>query len=136
MADSIQDELAEEEETEINLTPMLDVVFIMLIFFIVTAVFVKEPGVDIERPEAATAFTPEGGSIFVAITPADEIWIDGDQHDLSDVRLTLERLKSENPESGLIIQSDSDAHNFQLIAVMDAAKEAGITDIIIAAGMR
>ncbi len=136
MRESINEELSEEEETEINLTPMLDVVFIMLIFFIVTAVFVKEPGVEITRPEAATAFTPEGGAIFVAITPTDEVWIDGDMVELSAVRPELERLRSENPESGVIIQSDARAHNSQLIAVMDAAKAAGIAEIIIAAGLR
>lgn len=136
MRESINEELAEEEETEINLTPMLDVVFIMLIFFIVTAVFVKEPGVEVNRPEATTAFTPEGGSIFVAIDDVDQIFIDGDQVDLSEVRPALERLRSENPESGLIIQSDRKAHNSQLIAVMDAAKGAGLSDIIVAAGKK
>jgi biopolymer transport protein ExbD len=68
MRDAVNEQLDEEEETEINLTPMLDVVFIMLIFFIVTAVFVREPGVEIERPDAVTAVTPDRGSIFVAIT--------------------------------------------------------------------
>lgn len=135
MRDSIQEELAEDEETEINLTPMLDVVFIMLIFFIVTAVFVKEPGIDVERPAAVTAVAPQGGAIYVAISPNDEIWIDGDPVELSAVRLSIERLHSENPEAGLIIQSDSRARNQQLIAVMDAAKEAGITEILVAAGV-
>jgi biopolymer transport protein ExbD len=135
MRDSVQEELAEEEETEINLTPMLDVVFIMLIFFIVTAVFVKEPGIDITRPEAVTATAPQGGSIYVAISPLGEIWIDGDPVELPAVRLAIERLRSENPEAGLVIQSDSEARNEQLIAVMDAAKAAGLTEIIVAAGV-
>jgi biopolymer transport protein ExbD len=128
------DALAEEEESEINLTPMLDVVFIMLIFFIVTAVFVREPGVEVDRPEAVTAFTPGGGSIFIAITENDEIWLDRREIELAGVRSAIERMSSENPEAGLIIQSDSAAHNEVLIAVMDAAKEAGITEITIAAG--
>ncbi|HEY5666887.1 MAG TPA: biopolymer transporter ExbD, partial [Gammaproteobacteria bacterium] len=72
------DEGVQEDESEINLTPMLDVVFIMLIFFIVTAVFVKDPGVEVERPEALTAFQAGAGSIYVAVTPQDEIWIDRD----------------------------------------------------------
>ena len=128
------DELEDEEETEINLTPMLDVVFIMLIFFIVTAVFVKQPGIDIERPTAITREAPVGGAIYVAISPDGEIWIDGDAVELSAVRLQIERLHSENPEAGLIIQSDSQARNENLIAVMDAAKAAGLTDVLIAAG--
>jgi len=76
MRESITERLNEEEEAEINLTPMLDVVFIMLIFFIVTAVFVKDPGVEITRPTAASAFTPEKGSIFIAVTAGNEIWVD------------------------------------------------------------
>ncbi len=123
----------EEEESEINLTPMLDVVFIMLIFFIVTAVFVKEPGVDVTRPEASTAFTPDAASIFVAITPNNEIWIDGSPVEITAVRAEIERLRSENPEGGLVVQADRDARNRLLIQVMDAAKEAGVSDITIAA---
>ena len=133
MADA-RDQLAEEEESEINLTPMLDVVFIMLIFFIVTAVFVREPGVDVQRPEALTAIAPGGGSIFIAITSDNQIWLDRREIDLAGTRSAIERMHSENPESGIIIQADSDAHNEVLIAVMDAAKAAGITEITIAAG--
>lgn len=128
------DSYIEEEESEINLTPMLDVVFIMLIFFIVTAVFVKEPGVDITKPEAATAITPDAASIFVAITPGNEIWIDGNPVDPTAVRSELERLRSENPEGGLVIQSDQTARNELLIQVMDSAKQAGIVEVTIAAG--
>ena len=130
-----RESLVDEEESEINLTPMLDVVFIMLIFFIVTAVFVKEPGVEIDRPIAVTALSPEGGSIFVAVTANDEVWIDRRQIDPTAVRLAIERLHSENPESGVIIQADNGAHNALLIEVMDAAKAAGVTNITIAAGV-
>jgi len=134
MRDSVNEQLAEDDETEINLTPMLDVVFIMLIFFIVTAVFVKEPGVEVDRPTALTAFTPPGGAIFIAITANNEIWIDRREIEAAGARSAIERLASENPEAGIIIQADSDAHNEALIAVMDAAKDAGITEITIAAG--
>jgi len=126
----------EEEESEINLTPMLDVVFIMLIFFIVTAVFVKSPGVSVTEPSAVTAQTPGGGSIFVAITSQDQVWIDGHKHPLPAVRGEIERLKAENPESGIVIQSDENAHNSTLLHVMDAAKAAGINDITIAAKLK
>ena len=134
MSNAANDDLTDEEETEINLTPMLDVVFIMLIFFIVTAVFIKEPGIDITRPEAITRETPVGGAIYVAISPNNEIWIDGDEVELSAVRLSIERLHSENPEAGLIIQADAQARNENVIAVMDAAKAAGVQDVLIAAG--
>jgi biopolymer transport protein ExbD len=136
MRESITEQLDEEGEAEINLTPMLDVVFIMLIFFIVTAVFVKDPGVEVTRPEAETAFSPGAGSIFVAITATDQIWIDGNQVQRPDVRAAISDLRAEAPESGVIIQSDSAAHNETLIAVMDAARAAGIQDIAVAAGPR
>jgi biopolymer transport protein ExbD len=124
----------EEEESEINLTPMLDVVFIMLIFFIVTAVFVKDPGVEVERPEALTWQPADAGAIYVAVTPQDEIWIDRDIVDPSEVRYAIERLHKETPEAGLVIQADAEARNELVIRVMDAAKAAGVYDIVISAG--
>jgi biopolymer transport protein ExbD len=122
-----------EEESEINLTPMLDVVFIMLIFFIVTAVFVKDPGVEVLRPEALTAYDAGAGSIFVAITPTDEIWIDRDQVSVNEVRYSIERLFKESPGAGVVIRSDSGAKNGLVIEVMDAAKAAGVTNIMVSA---
>ena len=135
MRESVAEQLQEEEEVEINLTPMLDVVFIMLIFFIVTAVFVKDPGVEISRPEAATAFIPDKGSIFVAVTAANEIWVDKRSVGSDGVRGAIERLHTENPEGGVVIQADSEASNEFVIAVMDAAKESGITNVTIAAAV-
>jgi biopolymer transport protein ExbD len=126
----------EEDESEINLTPMLDVVFIMLIFFIVTAVFVKNPGVEVTRPDAAMAIAAGAGSIYVAITPEGDIWIDGDEVDINDVRFGIERLRNESPEAGVVVQSDARARNEILIQVLDAAKAAGAEDIIIAAGSK
>ena len=135
MRESIAEQLQEEEEVEINLTPMLDVVFIMLIFFIVTAVFVKDPGVEITRPEAVTAFIPDQGSIFVAVTAANEIWVDKRSVGTEGVRAAIERLHTENPEGGVVIQADAAAANEFVIKVMDAAKDAGITNVTIAAAV-
>ena len=87
----------QEEETEINLTPMLDVVFIMLIFFIVTASFVKEAGIDVNRPDAPTAVVQENANILVAINDRNEIWIDRRRVDPRAVRANIERLHAENP---------------------------------------
>ena len=123
-----------EEESEINLTPMLDVVFIMLIFFIVTAVFVKDPGVEVARPESVMALEADGGSIYVAVTPESEIWIDGNPVDPSEVRFSIERLRKESPEAGVVVQADSTARNEVVIQVLDAAKAAGAENIMIAAG--
>jgi biopolymer transport protein ExbD len=135
MRESVAEQLSEEEEAEINLTPMLDVVFIMLIFFIVTAVFVKEPGVEVNRPEAMTAFTPESGSIFIAVSANNEIWIDGRSVPPEAVRAAIERLAAENPEGGVVIMADNESFNEFVINVMDAAKAAGIAQITLAAAV-
>ena len=125
----------DDEEAEINLTPMLDVVFIMLIFFIVTAVFVKDPGVEVSRPDALTAITPERGSIFVAVTANNEIYVDQRSVGADGVRSAIERLLAENPEGGVVIQADNGAANEFVINVMDAARAVGIEDVTIAAAV-
>jgi len=124
---------ASAEEAEIDLTPMLDVTFIMLIFFIVTASFVKESGMDVNRPDAATAVVKPMGNILVAITPSGQIWIDKRQVDVRALRANLERLHAENPQGAVVIQADVDSKNGLLVAVMDAAKLAGIDNVSIAA---
>jgi len=124
---------ATAEEAEIDLTPMLDVTFIMLIFFIVTASFVKESGMDVNRPDAATAVVKPMGNILVAITPSGQIWIDKRQVDVRALRANLERLHAENPQGAVVIQADVDSKNGLLVAVMDAAKLAGIENVSIAA---
>ncbi len=124
---------AESEEEEVNLTPMLDVVFILLIFFIVTASFVKESGLEINRPDAATAVRKERGNILVAITPTGQIWIDRRQVDVRAVRANIERLHAENPQGAVVIQADRESKNGLLVEVMDAAKLAGVENISIAA---
>ena len=122
-----------QQESEVNLTPMLDVVFIMLIFFIVTASFVKEAGIDVTRPPAATAERKERGNIMVAITANDQIWIDRRQVDPRAMRANLERLHAENPEGSVVIQADKNSKNGLLVQVMDAARLAGIKSVSIAA---
>ncbi|MDX1515818.1 MAG: biopolymer transporter ExbD [Woeseiaceae bacterium] len=124
---------AEEEENEINLTPMLDVVFIMLIFFIVTATFIKEAGIQVDRPDAITADSQEDAAILVAISPNDEIWIDRRMVEPSTVRTVLERLHAENPKGSLVIQADRESTNEMLVVVMEAAKNAGIPNVAISA---
>jgi len=122
----------EEEENEINLTPMLDVVFIMLIFFIVTASFIKEAGIDVNRPAALKAEKQEDAAILIAISENDEIWIDRRETDPRDVRGKIERLHAENPKGSIVIQADRESTNEYLVIVMEAAKAAGVTNIAIA----
>ena len=114
---------------------MLDVVFIMLIFFIVTASFVKESGIDINKPAAATAERKERGNILVAITESGQIWIDKRPVDPRAVRANIERLHAENPQGSVVIQADKNSKNGQLVTVMDAAREAGVFNVSIAASV-
>ena len=122
-----------EDEAVIDLTPLMDIVFIMLIFFIVTTSFIKESGVDINRPTANTAERKERGNILIAITANDEVWIDKRRVDVRAVRANVERLKAENPEGAVVIQADKDSRNGLLVQVMDQARLAGVTNISIAA---
>jgi biopolymer transport protein ExbD len=124
---------SDEEESEVNLTPMLDVVFIMLIFFIVTASFIKESGIDVNRPEAATATKQEDANILIAISDNNEIWIDRRQVDPRAVRANIERLHAENPKGSVVIQADKKSYNETLVTVMDAARSAGVTNVSLAA---
>ena len=121
------------EEQGLDLTPMMDIVFIMLIFFIVTTSFVKETGVDINRPNAETAERDEKGNILVAITQNNEIWIDKRRIDLKAVRANIERLKIEYPEGSVIIQADKEARSGLLVETMDQIRLAGVQNIPIAA---
>ena len=121
------------EEQGLDLTPMMDIVFIMLIFFIVTTSFVKETGVDINRPNAETAERDEKGNILVAITQNNEIWIDKRRIDLIAVRANIERLKIEYPEGSVIIQADKEARSGLLVETMDQIRLAGVQNISIAA---
>jgi len=123
---------AEEEDNEINLTPMLDVVFIMLIFFIVTASFIKEAGIQVERPDAPTAEKQEDAAILIAISANDEIWIDRKEMDPRAVRGMIERLHAENPKGSIVIQADEESTNEMLVIVMEAAKQAGVANVAIA----
>ena len=124
---------AEEEDATIDLTPMLDVVFIMLIFFIVTASFIKEAGIDVNRPLAPTADKQADAAILVAISSADEIWIDRRPIEVSNVKNTIEKLHQENPKGSLVIQADEKSTNAMLVVVMEAAKQAGVTNVAISA---
>lgn len=121
-----------KEETEINLTPMLDVVFIMLIFFIVTTSFVKETGVEVNRPSAKSAKSKSKANILIAIRNNDEIWIDKRMVDIRSVRANIERLKAENnTEASVVIQSDAQSKTGVLVKVMDQIRLAGIFNISI-----
>ena len=123
----------QDEDTAIDMTPMLDIVFIMLIFFIVTATFVKESGIDVTRPDAETAVKQSRVGILIAIRDNNEVWINRRQVDLAAVRANVERLHAENPQGGAVIQADKNAQTGTLVEIMDQVRLAGVGSISIAA---
>ena len=123
----------DDDGDEINLTPMLDVVFIMLIFFIVTASFIKEAGLDVNRPDAPVTETkPEDANILVIINGNDEIWIDRRMIDPRAVRANIQRMHAENPNGSVVIQANKASTNKMLVWVMDSTRSAGVYSISIA----
>ena len=118
-------------DDDVNVTPLLDIVFIMLIFFIVTSTFVKEPGVEVLRPEAVTAKERRLASIIVAISDQDEIWINKEQVALDEVRAAVEQLRRENPKGTAVVQADQKAKTRLLVEVVNQIRATGITDVAV-----
>ena len=113
---------AAEDDSTVDLTPMLDVVFIMLIFFIVTATFIKETGVEVNRPDADTSNQKDNTTVLVAINADNSIWIDRRRVDIRSVRANIERLHAESPEGGVVILADELASVKTFTEVLDAAR--------------
>lgn len=123
----------DDQEATVDITPMLDVVFIMLIFFIVTATFVKQSGIEVNQPQASTAVVQEKANILIAIDADNRIWINRREVDVRALRPNIERLHAENPKGSVVIQADRDSTNETLVQVMDASRRAGVYEIAIAA---
>ncbi len=123
----------EAEEASIDMTPMLDIVFIMLIFFIVTTSFVKEAGIEVNRPKAAQATKQKNANIFIAVRKNGEIWMDKRQVDVERVAANIERMLAEQPTDTVIVQADKEALHGVVVKVMDQIKAAGIDKISVAA---
>jgi biopolymer transport protein ExbD len=121
------------EDAEINITPMLDIVFIMLIFFIVTTSFTKETGAVILKPEAEQATALRNGTILIGIRPNDDIWMAKRQIELREVRQMVERAKSENPAGSVVIVADRGSRIGTVTQVMDQVRLAGVAGVAISA---
>lgn len=119
-----------QEEEDVNVTPLLDIVFIMLIFFIVTSTFIKEPGVEVVRPEAATQ-VEQNPAVLVAVTEDDQIFINNEEVELSEVRYLVEELRRETPKGNAVLQADAGAKSEITIQVLQQIKDAGISDVAI-----
>jgi len=121
----------QEEAQAIDLTPMLDVVFIMLIFFIVTATFIKETGKEVNRPEATTADSKPKATILIAVGADNEIWVDKKKVDPRGVKKVIERMRADNPNGGISIQADTNADIEYVLNVANAARDAGVDDVSV-----
>lgn len=117
----------------LNITPLIDMVFILLIFFAVNASFIKEAGVEIERPSARTAQTKQQANIMIAVTENDEVWVDRQRVDPRSVRGHVERLHAENPEGAVVILADDQSRTGLVIEVLDQARLAGVENVAVAA---
>ena len=133
MKSGLMKKSGQEEAGEIDLTPMLDVVFILLIFFIVTSVFVTEAGIEVSKPEASTVEDTSGDLILIAVGASGDIWIDGDQIDPRFIRSRFELRLADAPNSAVIIQADQNSKNEQVMLILAAAREANIEDVSISA---
>jgi len=124
---------AYREDEGINITPMLDVVFIMLIFFIVSASFTRETGVSIDRPAAEEAVALQNAAILIGIRPNDDIWMAGQRVELVEVRHMTERVRAENPEGSVVIVADKGSQIGTVTRVLDQLRLAGVEGVAIAA---
>ena len=121
------------KEAEINISPLIDLVFLLLIFFMVTTSFVRETGVEVQRPSASTAALTENGNILVAVSNAGEIFFDGKKIDVRSVRSHITRAIAQNPEGAVVIVADKISYTGKVIQVMDQCRLAGAKKVSIAA---
>ena len=122
-----------EEDEEISLTPMLDIVFIMLIFFIVTTSFIKETGIEPSRPKADTAELKQRGNILIALSMTDGIWMHKQRVQIGDVEQMVAAAVAENPESSVVIIADERASTGMVIDLMDRVRRTGVSSVSVAA---
>lgn len=126
---------SQKKSVELNMAPLIDMVFILLIFFLVTTSFVRETGVDINRPTAVTAVSKDKTTIMIGITPDNRIYMVQREIDVRAVRVNVERALAENPEAGVMIVADRDSLTGVVMRVMDACKLAGAENVSMAAGI-
>ncbi len=123
-----------QDDAAIDMTPMLDIVFIMLIFFIVTASFLKEAGIDVNRPDGSENQNDQNDmqNIMITVTADNEVWMQSRRIDIRAVRANVERLKAENPEGSIVIQADQDSNIDTVAVIMDSLNSAGFYDHVLA----
>jgi biopolymer transport protein ExbD len=121
------------EGVELNMSPLIDMIFILLIFFLVTTTFVKESGVEVNRPIAASSEAKEETNLVIGVTQEGAVWIEGSQIDMRSVRSRMERFKHENPDGNVVITADKDSFFGDAIEVLDQVRLANIRNVVVAA---
>jgi len=122
-----------EDITQIDMTPLIDMVFILLIFFIVATSFVRESGVEVNRPQAASAVTREKISMLIGITSAGRIFIEGHEIDIQNIKGRMNSFLAEVPGGSVVIVADKNCPTGTTIKVLDACRLAGVTNLSVAA---
>lgn len=117
----------------INLTPLIDMVFILLIFFAVNSTFVRFPGVEVDQPVARSAVVRQSSTILIAVTDNGEIWIDRNQVDIRRLRGVIERMFVETPDASVVVLSDQNSRTGIVVEVIDQARLAGAENVALAA---
>ncbi len=120
---------------ELNIAPLIDMVFILLIFFLVTTSFVKETGIDVTRPTASTATSQSKATILIAVDSQNRIFMDHREIDIRAVRANTERALSENPDGVVVVVADTASSTGTAIQVMDGCRVAGATNVSLAAAL-
>lgn len=124
---------SDEKGVDVQMGPLIDMVFLLLIFFVVTTSFVKEAGIDVQRSTAATAEVKERGNIMIGVTPEGDIYMEGKRVDLRSVRPLIERALAEDPESGVVVVADRRSETGDVVKVMDQCRLAGAKNVSLAA---
>lgn len=122
-----------ESQVQINMGPLIDMVFLLLIFFVVTTSFVKEAGIDVQRSVAATAEIKERGNIMIAVTAEGDVYMEGKRVDVRSVRGLVERALAEDPESGVVVVADKESRTGDVVKIMDQCRLAGAANVSLAA---
>jgi biopolymer transport protein ExbD len=121
--------------SELNIAPLIDMVFILLIFFLVTTSFVKETGIEVSRPTAATATGESTATILIGIGPGNRIFMEHREIDVRAVRANVERALAENPDAAMVVVADRASSTGTAIQVMDGCRMAGAQNVSLAASL-
>lgn len=122
-----------EGKVEINMGPLIDMVFLLLIFFVVTTSFVKEAGIDVQKSTAATAEVKKQGNILIGVSQEGDVYMEGKRIDTRSIRPLIERALAEDPDSGVVIVADKRSQTGAVVEVMDQCRLAGAKDVSLAA---